>query len=344
MNAPFKALPNRSPMLRIVAAAFTAFALVCVSGCASIPDDTPMESPRIGLAELRAKYELAGSRYIDVDGVEVHYSDEGTGDPVVMLPPSFLNFRAWDGVANALVQQGYRVIRPDFPATGLTGVDTKVPAEGKIDFFNRNAEVVAKLLEALDIQQADVIGTSSGGMAGFRLASNEPDLVRRLVLVNSAGLPRTRTSDPNRLREEERKWAALSVKPAAYWEVVLDRNFFALDAPPPWMVTLAYDVNRRQQEGDPAAYAFKTGDPKAILAKIKAPTLILWGKSNPTVVHLDADVFEHWLTGAPTVMRKYDGLGHYPYIENLDLVAGDIIAFLEGTLDGELLQTRRVKP
>lgn len=344
MNASADALTKQLPVARFIAAAFAAFVLVSSSGCTSIQSQPASESPRIDLADLRAKYEVAGSRYVDLDGVEIHYSDEGSGDPVVMLPPSFLNFRAWDGVANTLVQNGYRVLRMDFPSTGLSGVDTNIPAGGQIDFFNRNAEIVAKLIEALGLQQVDVIGTSSGGMAGFRLASNEPDLVSRLVLINSAGLPRTRTSDPNRSREEERKFSALDVKPPEYWELVLARNFFAIEAPPSWMVTLAYDVNRREQEADPSVYAFKTGDPKAILAQVRAPTLILWGKSNPTVVHLDADVFEHWLTGAPTVMRKYEGFGHYPYIEDQDLVAGDIIAFLAGQLDHELLQTHRLKP
>ncbi|MEP1420496.1 MAG: alpha/beta hydrolase [Erythrobacter sp.] len=300
--------------------------------------------PKISLADLREKYQVASSRYIDLDGVNLHYADEGAGQPVLLLPPSFLNFRAWDGVAQALVDNNYRVIRPDFPSTGLSGLDALAKGDEPVDFFNRNAEIVAKLVDELDLGQVYVVGTSSGAMAGFRFASYHPEMVNRLVLINSAGLPRTRQSNPNRNRAEERQWARMAVKPPEYWANLLSRNFFEPQEAPDWLVSLAYDVNRRSEEVAPGSYAFKTGDPKSILAGVTAATLIQWGKSNPTVVHLDADVFEHWMTGAPTLIRKYDGLGHYPYLENEELIVSDILAFLSGGMDNELRQTLRVKP
>lgn len=301
-------------------------------------------NPKISLSDLREKYQIASSNYIDLDGVNLHYADEGKGQPILLLPPSFLNFRAWDGVAQTLVENNYRVIRPDFPSTGLSGLDALAKGDEPVDFFNRNADIVAKLVDALDLDQVHVIGTSSGGMAGFRFASYNPDKVSRLVLINSAGLPRTRQSNPNRDRAEEKQWAQMAVKPPAYWANLLSRNFFEPQEAPNWLVSLAYDVNRRSEEVAPGSYAFKTGDPKTILAGITAPTLIQWGKSNPTVLHLDADVFEHWMTGAPTLIRKYEGLGHYPYIENKELIMNDVLAFLDGRMNSELRQTMRVRP
>lgn len=297
----------------------------------------------ISLADLRAKYETSASRYMDVDGVPLHYADEGEGEPVLLLHASFLNFRAWDGVAQALVKANYRVIRPDFPSLGLSGIDGKSLNGGRVDFFNRNAEVVAKLMEALKLDKVNVIATSSGAIAGSRYASYFPDRISRLVLINSAGLPRTAQSDPNRDRADERKWSKMKIKPPEFWANLLGRNFIAPSTPPAWLVTLAYDVNRRAEVADAGAYNFKTGDPRKIFADIKAPTLILWGKANPTVMHLEADVIEHWMTGAPTLIRKYEGLGHYPYIENTDLVMADILGFLDGKMDDELRQTQRVK-
>ncbi|MCL4721653.1 MAG: alpha/beta hydrolase, partial [Gammaproteobacteria bacterium] len=78
---------------------------------------------------------------------------------------------------------------------------------------------------------------------------------------------------------------------------------------------------------------FSTGDPESVLGEVRAPTLILWGLENRTLMHLEADVFAHWLRGATTVVRKYPGLGHYPYLEEPAVVGGDIAAFLEGRLD-----------
>ncbi|VWX60318.1 alpha/beta fold hydrolase [Sphingorhabdus sp. 109] len=319
-----------------------AFAMMILVSSATYASPKP-EPGSISLADLRAKYETSASRYLDVDGVPLHYADEGQGEPVVLLHASFLNFRAWDGVAAELVRNNYRVIRPDFPSLGLSGIDGKSLNGGRVDFFNRNAEVVAKLLEKLQLDKVNVVATSSGAIAGSRYASYFPDRVSRLVLINSAGLPRTVQSDPNRDRPEERKWSKMKIKPPEFWANLLSRNFFAPDMPPEWLVTLAYDVNRRAENADPGAYNFKTGDPRPIFAAITAPTLILWGQSNPTVMHLEADVIEHWMTGAPTTIRKYEGLGHYPYIENEDVVMSDILAFLDGKLDDELRQTQRVK-
>ncbi|MEP0189917.1 MAG: alpha/beta hydrolase [Erythrobacter sp.] len=308
------------------------------------PQKTIEEPATLSLADLRQTYANGSSKSVNIDGVDLYFSDEGNGPTVLLLPPSFLNFRAWDGVAKTLTAANYRVIRFDFPSTGLSGVDQKTPVSGKIDFFERNAEIATKLLDHLGVESAHVVGTSSGGAAAFRVAANYPDRVNRLALVNSAGLPRTRQSDPNRDRAEERKWAAMKVKPREFWAGVLDRNFFEPDDAPEWLVTLAFDVNRRAEDGDPKLYAFRTGDPKTILSKVTAPTLIQWGTSNPTVVHLEAEVFQHWLTQAPSLIRKYDGLGHYPYLEDEALIAGDLLAFLKGEMDDRLLTTKRVRP
>ena len=75
---------------------------------------------------------------------------------------------------------------------------------------------------------------------------------------------------------------------------------------------------------------YVTGDPSVVLAKIKAPTLILWGMDNPTVMHLEANIIQLWMTCAPTMIKKYGRLGHYPYIEKPELFAADIGAFLTG--------------
>lgn len=212
----------------------------------------------------------------------------------------------------------------------------------KVVLFDRNGEIVAKLIEALELGPVRLVGTSNGGAAAFRTASAYPELVARLVLINSAGLSRTRQSDPNRFRADEQAWARMRVKPDGYWQVVFDRNFISPNTPPEWLVTLAYDINRRAEQAPAGAYDFSTGDPETILAGVQAPTLIGWGMNNATVLHLDAEVFAFWMTGAPMLIRKYDGLGHHPYIEQPEPVLRDMLAFFSGELDGELRQTQRL--
>lgn len=300
------------------------------------------EPSQISLSDLRAKYADADTRYITVDGVDVHYRDEGQGPVVVLLHASFFNLYAWNDLAEAL-KQNYRVIRFDFPNVGLSGPETKEPPGGKFNLIGRNVEVMAGLMDALELAEFDLIATSSGGSVGFRYASQFPERVKRLVLINSAGMPRTAQTDPNRERSDTAQWDDMIVKPMAFWEYGVNRNFPSEVDAPDWFLELAFDVNRRTETTPFSKYYFETGDPQTILSKIKAPTLLLWGMMNPTVVHLEADVIQHWMTSAPTVMKKYKDLGHYPYVEDPDLVSADILSFLAGELDDNLRVTQRVK-
>ena len=200
-------------------------------------------------------------------------------------------------------------------------------------------------VDALELDSFALVGTSSGGSVAFRYAARHPERVERLILINSAGMPRTPRTDPLRQRLKFAKWEAMPVKPRAFWELSSTENFIPPHTAPDWWLDQVYDFNRRAGATDEQKrYRFSTGDPKTLLSQIQAPTLIMWGKDNPVVMHLEADVMEHWMTGAPTTIRKYPGLGHYPYVEDIDAVYPDIAAFLGGELDAELRRTARLIP
>lgn len=297
---------------------------------------------QIGLEDLREKYADNGSRFVTIDGADIHYRDEGQGPVVVLLHASYFNLLAWDQLTEELVND-HRVIRFDFPNVGLSGPETKEPPGGKFNLIERNVEVLSGLVEELGLDQFALVATSSGGSVGFRYASRFPERVKRLVLINSAGMPRTARTDPNRTRPETAQWDDMPVKPREFWEFTVNGNFPSDADAPAWFVDLAYDINRRTETTPVSKYFFETGDPQAILSGIKAPTLILWGNANSVVMHLEADVIQHWMTSAPTFLKKYEGLGHYPYVEAPERVIPDIAAFLSGSWDDRLRQTQRVR-
>ena len=300
------------------------------------------EPSQISLEDLRKKYADNGSRFVTIDGADIHYRDEGQGPVVVLLHASYFNLLAWDGLTEELVND-HRVIRFDFPNVGLSGPETKEPPGGRFNLIERNVEVFSGLVEELGLDRFALVATSSGGSVGFRYASRFPEHVSRLVLINSAGMPRTARTDPNRARPEVAQWDDMPVKPREYWEFTVNGNFPSDADAPSWFIDLAYDINRRSETTPVSKYFFETGDPQAIFAGIKAPTLILWGKANPVVMHLEGDVIEHWMTSAPSFLKKYEGLGHYPYVEAPERVIPDIAAFLAGSWDDRLRQTQRVK-
>lgn len=297
---------------------------------------------QISLDDLRKKYANDISRFVTIDGADIHYRDEGQGPVVVLLHASYFNLLAWDQLTEELVND-HRVVRFDFPNVGLSGPETKEPPGGRFNLIERNVEVFSGLVEELGLDRFALVATSSGGSVGFRYASRFQDRVTRLVLINSAGMPRTARTDPNRARPETAPWDDMPVKPREYWEFTVNGNFPSDADAPDWFVDLAYDLNRRAETTPVTKYFFETGDPQTILSGIRAPTLILWGKANPTVMHLEGDVFQHWITSAPTFLKKYEGLGHYPYVEAPERVIPDVAAFLAGSWDDRLRQTQRVK-
>ena len=299
----------------------------------------------IPLAELEKKYTTPASRWIDIDGIRVHYFDEsprGVSNPpvVVLSHASFMSLRSWDSMAATLVRSGYRVIRMDYVNAGLTGFDTK-----GVNDMGRNVLILDELPGRLGVSRYHLVGTSSGGQIAFIHAGARPERVERFVLINSGGMPRTAQSNPNRGRGSAiHQWITQQYRSKSQWQEDLGRNIPSLRPLPPDLVEMVFDMNRRAG-GRPAAIQylknFRTGDTAAYLAKVKAPTMILQGMANPTLVHTEAEIQSYWMTGAPTLIRKYPKYGHYPYLESATEVEGDVLRFLSGGYDTELRQTIR---
>ena len=320
---------------------------VIVKTCTATSNILPahnIEPPEISLQDLRARYGDHASRYEKIDGVEIHYKDQGTGDEtLILLHASWVNLNAWESLVERLLEENFRVVRMDFPNQGLSGPETIEPEGGKFDLIERNLEVLRKFVNKLKLDKFHVVATSTGAVVGFRFASRYHNKIRRLILINSAGMPRTSATNPNRPNPLLDPWKELRIKPREYYMAAAGPNFPSFNEAPSWFVDLMFDLNRCAGRTPQSKYMFETGDPQATLGQIYAPTLILWGMLNPTVSHLEADVIEHWMTSAPSLIKKYKDLGHYPYVEDPGLVNQDIINFLKGKMDDDLRVTRREK-
>lgn len=324
--------PPRFGLARILALVGLMLLLATVVGSWAL-DRGWLELP---ITELASRYQLPDSQFIDVDGVRVHYVDRGSGPPVVLLHASFLSLRSWDALS-AQLEGRFRVIRLDLSGAGLTGDDPT----GRYG-IERNIELVRGLLAHLSLSSVAVVGTSSGGIAAFRYAASYPDEVSRLLLINSAGMPRTAATNPNLVHRPAFRlaaWVQARYRSRKFWAESLAGNFVPPHQPSADLIDMTYDMNRRAGiRAINALYLanFSTGDPQQVLGTVRAPTLVLWGLENRTVMHLEADVFAHWLSAAPLEVRKYPGLGHYAYIEEPAVVARDVADFLAGNLDSEL--------
>lgn len=108
----------------------------------------------------------------------LHYTDTGSGPPVVLLHPLAASGELWQPLIEQLTP-GFRVIAPDARGHGLSkwdGTPFSVP-----DL----AEDIAALITDLDAGPARVAGMSMGGCTALALAARRPDLVVRLALADT---------------------------------------------------------------------------------------------------------------------------------------------------------------
>jgi haloalkane dehalogenase len=125
--------------------------------------------------------------YLDQDGLRMHYVDEGSGDPVVLLHGeptwSFLYRTMIPPLASAA-----RVIAPDYLGFGRSDKPTEIGWYT----YDRHYDSLRRLVEELDLRALTIVGHDWGGPIGLRLAVEAPDRVERLVIMNTgvgAGRP-----------------------------------------------------------------------------------------------------------------------------------------------------------
>ncbi|MER5490220.1 alpha/beta hydrolase [Streptomyces sp. NPDC002490] len=138
---------------------------------------------------------------------ELAYRDLGSGDPVVLLHPGFLDHRFHDGHLPALAAAGHRVIAPDARGHGRS-------ANGTRPF--RWADDLAALLRHLDTGPAVLVGVSMGGAIATDTALEHPDLVRALVVCGAVTSQFTYT-DPWAVDVQSAFLGALAAGDAERW-------------------------------------------------------------------------------------------------------------------------------
>lgn len=124
-------------------------------------------------------------RSIVAAGIRTNYHDVGSGFPVLLIHGSGPGVSAWANwrlVIPELAKRS-RVIAPDMVGFGFTDR----PAGQRYDMDTWIAQAIG-LLDALQIEQADLVGNSFGGALSLALAIHHPKRVRRLVLMGSVGV------------------------------------------------------------------------------------------------------------------------------------------------------------
>lgn len=125
------------------------------------------------------------SRFIEVNGIDVHYKLYGQGETTFILLHGFgASLFSWREVTEPLSQYG-RVIAYDRPAFGLT--ERPLTWEGESPYSQEaQVELVIGLMDALGVERAILVGNSAGGTIAMLTALKYPQRVQSLILVDPA--------------------------------------------------------------------------------------------------------------------------------------------------------------
>ena len=150
--------------------------LLLVAGCARVP------APSAGLEPW-----LGAQKTFDYHGIRINYYEAGQGPPVMLLHGFGASAYSWRFLAPELAKD-HRVFTIDLKGYGLSDK----PEDGKYAVSDQ-ADLVAAFIRTRDLHDLVVVGHSMGGgvtlMTYFKVREDAPALIKKLVLIDSAGYP-----------------------------------------------------------------------------------------------------------------------------------------------------------
>ena len=119
--------------------------------------------------------------YIEVDGIRLHYVDEGTGPTILMFHGQPTWSYLYRKMIPPLVAAGYRCVAPDLMGFGLSDKPT---SESEYT-LRRHVELMTGLIDKLNLEGVTIVGQDWGGPIGLRYAIDHQDNVKALVILNT---------------------------------------------------------------------------------------------------------------------------------------------------------------
>lgn len=244
--------------------------------------------------------------HVETNGISMYYEERGSGDPVIMIMGITAPGAVWEAHADDWSEE-FRCIMPDNRGVGASD---KPPGDYSSEMF---ADDYAGLMDALDIEQARIVGVSMGSIIAQQLALRHPAKVKSAVLMcpwarcdrYAKSVFQHMKDCKARLRPEEfMEWVQLLIFTKPFWDnddayqSILDGRGDAAtgEAPQPL----------HGLEGQAAACVNHNVLDK--LGDIGAPSLVIGGKDD---IFTPRWMGEEVAAGIPNAeLHLYDNAGH----------------------------------
>jgi pimeloyl-ACP methyl ester carboxylesterase len=272
-----------------------------------------------------------------VDGLGVFYREAGPKDaPTIVLLHGYPSSSRMFDTLIPLLASRYHLIAPDYPGFGQS--DAPEPSQYAYT-FDHLAETTNALLELLGIDRYVLYLQDYGGPVGFRIMASHPERVRALVVQNAnayteglgakwAGIARY-WADPEAHPDQVDAFTALegtrqrhianSPNPERYNPDTWLDEFAFLSRPGARAIQAALLYDYRTNVASYPAW-------QAWLRAHQPPTLVVWGRYDPSFIAPGAEAYQRDLPRAEIHLLD---AGHFALDEKVDEIARLMIDFLE---------------
>jgi pimeloyl-ACP methyl ester carboxylesterase len=283
----------------------------------------------IPVEDLKIKYASATSSFISVDGMNVHFRDEG--DPADSIPivlihgtgSSLHTFDQW----TARLKSNHRVVRMDLPAYGLTGPfpHGDYSIDNYVDFLQH-------FLNSLGIEKCILGGNSLGGGIAWNFTAKYPGKVAKLILIDASGYPSRAESVPVAFRIAQTpviKNIYTLITPRFVARSSIENVYSDKSKVTDSLVDRYFELTLREGNRQAFIDRFDAKNDTSAYQKIKLieqKTLVLWGEQDKLIPKEKAYQFHKDLPNDTLVVME--NIGHVPMEESPDQSLEVVLSFL----------------
>lgn len=278
----------------------------------------------------------------NVNGITLHYSKIGTGEPLLFIPGSISDYRTWANIQNHFTDKYECYIisrRFQFPDTYPAGGDSNIVA---------NTNDIAAFIKEMKLSPAAIIGHSFGGYVALNVAIQFPEIVKCVVAEEPFFAPALAKNPKNPIEllslmfknfRAGKSFAKLGMKAfeptlkalAKGDSATAQEKFLAGVTNGKKTPDTLDELSRLQLADNIEALAgedaFNTNITMDDLKKIKCPTLLISGTESPYAFQYINDQIKKFITQSELV--SFNNAGHWIHIDQADMYAATVNDFLK---------------
>jgi len=266
--------------------------------------------------KLKEKYAQQPSAFVGVDGIQVHYRDEGIQEnriPLVLIHGTGASLHTFQGWA-AELSKTQRVISLDLPAYGLTGpfLSRNYSTDNYVDFLKR-------FLDSIGVEKCILAGNSLGGGIAWNFSLTYPVMVDKLILIDATGYPSEGKSVPIAFQLAQTpilKNIFTFITPRSMVKSSIENVYADKSKVNEELIDRYFELTLREGNRQAFIDKFETNtqsDAYKNISAIYQKTLILWGDQDKLIPVQNAYKFHEDLPNDTLVILE--NVGHVPMEE-----------------------------